>query len=237
MRGSAQAGGQIHQHSGWLVPFCVLLVLLALSTAVLLYYLRPLTLPAGPPATMPTPVALSVDGVRFRIPANYLEDAAARHGGAQQSVMLFALLPGFAGYSGHAAAAFAGNAPDSPVLHLTLRAMGNIVPPAERLARLYRPYIADPKGHTDSFGLTRYDFQSGSGYDGDELYAGAEPDGPLLLLCERPAQDLPGPDCFVIDRPVAGDVGVTWRFKRALLSQWRSIAAGVDRLMARFRAG
>jgi len=33
--------GEIHQHSGWLIPLGVILVILALSGMFLLYYLRP----------------------------------------------------------------------------------------------------------------------------------------------------------------------------------------------------
>lgn len=237
MRGSAQRGGQIRRYSGWLIPLCVVLVLLGLSTVVLLYYLRPLLLPAGQPLTMPTPVALSVGGVRLRIPANYLEDTAARHGGMRQSVTLFALLPGFTGYSGSAAAAFASNAPDSPVLHIQLHGGAGALSTRKRLARLYMPYIVDPKGHPAAFGLTRYDFRPESGYDGDELYAASGPGGPLLLLCERPAQDVPSPNCFIIDRPEPGGINLTCRFKRSQLSQWRRIEAGVDRLVNHFRTG
>ena len=58
--------------------------------------------------------------------------------------------------------------------------------------------------------------------------------GQLLLLCERPAQDLPSPNCLAIDRPVAPGVNLSYRFKRAQLSRWQDIAGDVDRLVARF---
>jgi hypothetical protein len=56
----------------------------------------------------------------------------------------------------------------------------------------------------------------------------------LLLLCERPAQDLPGPNCLAIDRPIARNVNLSYRFKRAQLSGWRAINDGVSRLVAGF---
>jgi hypothetical protein len=84
------------------------------------------------------------------------------------------------------------------------------------------------------FGLTRYVFRAGTGYERNDLYVGDGGKGPLLLLCERPAQDLPSPNCLAIDRPVAQGVTLSYRFKLAQLSGWRTIAQGVDRLMISF---
>ena len=66
------------------------------------------------------------------------------------------------------------------------------------------------------------------------IFLSAKSGGPLLL-CERPAQDLPSPNCLAIDRPIAPGVSLSYRFKRAQLARWREIAGGVDRLMAGFR--
>ena len=93
----------------------------------------------------------------------------------------------------------------------------------------------DPAGDgVIPFGLTHYVFRADTGYERNDLYVGDGGTGPFLLLCERPAQDLPSPNCLAIDRPVAPGVNLSYRFKRAQLSQWRQIATGVDRLVARF---
>jgi hypothetical protein len=227
---------EIRQHSGWLIPLGLALVILALCGVFLLYDLRPgigLFRNNAPTADAST-VSLSVRGVPFRVPGNYLESRTTRRGGDLDVMTLSALLPDMRGYSTPDAAQFLSNAADSPLVHLILRGDTNGLGAADRLARIYMPYVADPKGTPDQFGLTRYTFRADTGYERNDLYVGASGEGPLLLLCERPAQDLPSPNCLAIDRPVAPGVVLSYRFKRAQLSRWPDIAGGVDRLVARF---
>jgi hypothetical protein len=229
--------GEIHQHSGWLIPLTVMAVIVLLCAALLIYYLRPFAL--GRNGTAPfrdsrassAIVPLSVGGLSLRIPLRYIESSAARTAGPKALVALAAALPDMRGYSEDEAQLFAGNAPDSPVVHLLIGAARNRLGTQDRLQRIYMPYIANPTGDAGPFGLTHYAFRFHTGYGRDDLYAG---DG-LLLLCERPAQDLPSPNCLAIDRPIAPGVSLSYRFKRAQLSSWRAINAGVDRLVADFR--
>ena len=227
---------EIHQHSGWLIPLLLGAVILALSAAFLLYDLRPgggLFRNVSPTANA-SAVRLVVRGTPFTIPGNYLDSRSSRRGGDVDMVTLSALIPDMRGYSAEDAGLFQTNAPDSPVVHLILRSDTNSLTAADRLARIYTPYIGDPGGETAEFGLRHYSFRGGTGYESNDLYAGDSGQGLLLLLCERPAQNLPSPNCLAIDRPVAEGVALSYRFKRAQLSGWRSIAAGVDRLVAGF---
>jgi hypothetical protein len=226
---------EFHQHSGWLIPLGLLGVVVALCGFFLLYYLRPQTVPFrnSPPTAAATAIELSVRGLRLHIPARYIESRAARSGGDQDVVPLFAALPDMRGFSQAENALFAGNAADSPVIHLQLRADINSLDTKARLQRIYMPYIVEPKGETTSFGLTRYVFRANSGYGRSDLFAGTE-DG-FLLLCERPAQDVPSPNCLAIDRPIAPGVSLSYRFKRAHLSRWQAIGDGVNRLVSGFR--
>ena len=236
----SQSGEQaeIHQHSGWLIPLVLALVILALCGAFLLYDLRPgtgLFRNNGPTADA-SAVLVSVRGVKFEVPGNYLDSRTSRRGGDLDVMGLSALLPDMRGYSAADTALFLSNAADSPVIHLVLRGDTNTLSGADRLARIYMPYIADPGGTPDQFGLTRYTFRTGTGYERNDLYVGSSGAAQLLLLCERPAQDLPSPNCLAIDRPVASGVNLSYRFKRAQLSRWRDIAGGVDGLLAKFMA-
>jgi hypothetical protein len=227
--------GEIHQHSGWLIPLGLLGVIVALSGFFLLYYLRP---PPAPfrdnrPTAAATIVDLSVRGLRLHIPARYIESRAARGGGDQDVIPLFAALPDMRGYSNAEEAFFASNALDTPVVHLLIRADTNSLDTDKRLQRMYMPYIVEPKGEPAPFGLTHYVFRTDSGYGRSDLYVGNS--GGPLLLCERPAQDLPSPNCLAIDRPIAQGVNLSYRFKRAQLSRWQAIADGVNRLVLGFR--
>jgi hypothetical protein len=227
---------EIHQHSGWLIPLGLALVILALCGAFLLYDLRPGTglFRNNAPTADASNVQVSVRGVKFEIPGNYLDSRTTRRGGDLDVMGLSALLPDMRGYSTADAALFLSNAPDSPLVHLILRGDTNGLSGADRLARIYMPYVADAKGAADQFGLTRYTFRDDTGYERNDLYVGSGGTGQLLLLCERPAQDLPSPNCLAIDRPVAPGVNLSYRFKRAQLSRWRDIAGGVDALLAKF---
>ena len=227
--------GEIHQHSGWLVPLGLFGVIVALSGFFLLYYLRP---PPAPfrdnrPTAAVTMVDLRVRGIDLHIPARFIEARALRAGGDRDAVSLFAALPDMRGYTEAEEGLFIANAPDSPVVHILIRADANGMDTKTRLARIYMPYIVEPKGEPASFGLTRYAFRADSGYGRSDLYVGKS-DGPLLL-CEQPAQDLPSPNCLAIDRPIAEGVSLSYRFKRAHLARWQAVAAGVNRLISDFR--
>src|SRR5208282_6698019 len=93
----------IRQRSGWLIPIGVFAVTAVLSAMVLLFYLAPT--PASFIEEHPAPTArtdqitLSVKGVAFKIPANYILYKTARQGGPRKDVALIAFYPDFRGYS------------------------------------------------------------------------------------------------------------------------------------------
>jgi hypothetical protein len=144
------------------------------------------------------------------------------------------LFPSWQGYSQGQARLFTGNAPDSPVIRLSLRGDANYLDQRARLDRIYMPYIRDPKGSTGPFGLTQYGFASNTGYERDDLFVGQNDKGLVLLLCERASAELPSPNCLAIDRPLAKNLSFSYRFKRAYLARWREMSAGVNSLIARF---
>ena len=225
--------GEIHQHSGWLIPLVMAGVIAALCLAFLLYYLRPSpgALRDNRPTAEGTFVDIDVQGLKLRVPARYIASRAQRTGGEMNQVSLFAALPDMRGYSESEAALFADNSADSPIIRFLIHADKNRLDSQSRLNRIYMPYIVDAKGEAAPFGLTRYAFRTDSGYGRDDLYVGK--DG--ALLCELPAQDVPSPNCLAIDRTVAPGVSLSYRFKRSQLARWQDIADGVDRLMAGFR--
>jgi hypothetical protein len=237
MRPTTQGDDEIHQHSGWLIPLGVGFLILALCGLFLAWYLRPGPRPHAAPTSQPTPVSLSLGDLTLVVPANYIENAAARRGGAQKAVALMAIFPNMAGYSAARADLFRSNAPDAPVIHILLRADPGALDGRTRLDRIYRPYIETPGGVPGPFGLTRYTFRSDSGYARSDLYAGKGSAGLLLFLCQRASPDLPSPNCIAIDRPLGRDLGLSYRFKRAYLGRWREVAAAVDGLIARFEKG
>jgi hypothetical protein len=224
---------EIHRHSGWLIPAGFFAAILLLSGLFLGWYLRPGPKPPAAPTGRSTMVQVTVRGTAFVIPANYMESSAARAGGELDSLALAALFPYWRGYSDDEARLFTGNAPDSPVIRLSLRGDPNNLDEQARLDRIYMPYIVGRKGAQGPFGLTQYSFAKDSGYERNDLFAGGQP--LVLLLCERGAADLPSPNCLAIDRPLAKNLSFSYRFKRAYLARWQEVSAGVDVMIGKFR--
>jgi len=238
VNGAEDRPEEIHQHSGWLIPLAFLAVIAVLAALFLLYDLRPGVGPRGAGRSADeTPVSLSVRGLALTVPANYVDSAEARNGGEQDMLQLTAILPDMRGYSQADARLFFGNAPDSPLVRLLFKSDELNLDAAARLERIYRPYIQDMTGSHADFGLTQYAFRPDSGYARQDLFAGTEGRQMVLFLCERTAPDLPSPNCFATDRPVAQNLSFSYRFKRAHLERWHEIARGVDVLVGRFRAG
>jgi hypothetical protein len=224
----------VHQHSGWWLPVAILLAILVLGAGFLLYALRPGMGPGGGRTSDSARLTLTVRGLRLEVPANYLDNRSLRSGSEQDVLTLSALLPDLRGYSPADAALFQGNAPDSAVVHLLFKGDENDLNAEGRLERIYRPYIADPAGRPGDYGLTHYEFRADSGYGREDLFAGSVHGRLVLFLCERADAELASPNCLATGRPVAKNLGLSYRFKRAHLARWQQIATGMDGLMARF---
>jgi hypothetical protein len=234
--GQSSKPEEIHQHSGWLIPLGLLVVIAVLSGLFLLYDLRPGPGPRSGRSADAQPVTLSVRGLKLTVPANYLDNNDSQAGGDRDVLALSALLPDLRGYSPEDARLYIGNAPDSQVVRLLFKGDENDLDAAARLERIYRPYLKSPEGAPGEFGLTQYAFRPDSGYARQDLFAGYDRDRLVLFLCERTGPDLGSPNCQMTGRPVARNLSFSYRFKRAHLDQWREIAPQVDALLARFLA-
>lgn len=234
-RSRSDFGGLAKQRSGWFAPAIAFFVTACLSAIVLAYYFAPGPPGLGEELPDPTdatrPVALAIGSTRFRIPANYVQLASSRRGGPVTEVNLAAMLPRLDGYSMASAKDFAGHAPDSPVVNLKIRGGQPPLPEAERLNRIYRFQVEESQGQSD--GLTRYAFRQDSGYRGQELFTGVIDGQPIVILCDRPAADTPAPNCLR-DFPYGNGLGLSYRFKRAHLTQWRDIDSLVRGLVNGF---
>jgi len=226
---------EIHRHSGWLIPLAFAAAILLLCALFLGWYLRP-----GPHGAAPTGrsgiVRLSVAGRPLAIPANYIVNPAARTGGDQAQLTIAALFPYWTGYSDADARLFAGNAPDSPLVRITLRGDTGRLPNRDRLERIYKPNVTGAAGTATPFGLIQYAFRKDSGYERNDLFVGNK-NGLVLLLCERAGPYLTSPNCLVADQPLGRGLSMSYRFKRAYLAHWQEIADGVNGLVGRFVAG
>ena len=229
----------VRQRSGWLIPIAVFVVTAGLSALFLLYYLAPaptaLIEDRAVPTAITDPVPLRVGKLALTIPANYVMYQSARNGGRQAKIELYATYPDFHGYTDGDAQTFAGNAADSPVIYMLVRKDELNLSEEQKFQRIYLNYVANTQGVAGPFGLTQYAFRDDSGYRGQDLFIGQGDKAPMVFICARFSMQVQSPNCWR-DMRLAKGVSLTYRFKRANLSHWREIAAGVDTLMRSFIA-
>ena len=106
--------------------------------------------------------------------------------------------------------------------------LGSELPPLDRLRTIY-PRYAETKANAGPDGLAILPFRSGTPYDGEDLiYFGTSPEQ-FFALCTRPGRIVPG---TCVHQRMLNDAEVTFRFPRDWFGDWRTIAAGFDRLIA-----
>jgi hypothetical protein len=235
----AALGGEIHSRPSWILP-AILLVVAAALGGVAWYVLTGPTVEELQGNTLkPTASAdaadIRIDGVLFRVPANYTKFSRSRSSGDHDDLPLHVLLPDMTPWREADRAAFASNAPDARVVHLTLAIDRAKLTYEQKFERGIKPLADNPEGTPGPFGLTQFKFGPGTGYENTEWFSAKLGDGhELVMRCDVAAQPEFGPSCLRATR-TADNVGVSYRFKRAHLAQWREIDAGVMRVIASFR--
>ncbi|HEX3484669.1 MAG TPA: hypothetical protein VHT51_06385 [Micropepsaceae bacterium] len=235
---SDEFGGPATQHSGWLIPLGVFFVTACLSALVLAYYFAPAQPGRGQEQPAPTdatrPIDLSVGVTHFHIPANYIAMASARRGGAQNELALIATLPDLKGYTLDAAPDLTANSPQSRIVDILLKPGQTVLSEKERMDRIYGAQVEDPNGKPGPYGLQQYMFRADSGYHDQDLFVGVTEAGPAVFLCSKPAPDVTSPSCLR-DLPFAGNLTLSYRFKRGHLAEWRKIDSGIRMRLSEFR--
>jgi len=236
----AALGGEVHAHSSWMLPATLLVVAAAIAGGVFVYLTGPTVEDIQGNTPWPTASAetsdIRIDGVLFRIPANYTKFRRSRSSGDQDDVPMHALLPNMSPWSPTDAAAFASNARDAKVIHFTLAIDRAPLTYQQKFERGIKPLADNPEGLPGPFGLTQYKFGPGTGYDNTEWFSATLQDGSeYVIRCDAsPTADF-GSSCMRVTR-LPDNVGLTYKFKRAHLAQWQRIDAGVIGLIASFRA-
>jgi hypothetical protein len=104
-----------------------------------------------------------------------------------------------------------------------------ILPLNERVETIYPRYmVPEPKAGPE--GLTLRPFRDGTPYQGEELVFESAAPTHFLARCSRKGVTNSG--TCLLERRI-GDADITFRFPRDWLSDWKNVAAGIDKLMAR----
>lgn len=219
----------------------VLLGLAAVIAGAIYYFLTQPSVVDQIQGNVPAPTSatatadIRIDGVLFRIPANYTKFGRSRYGGDHDDVPMHALLPNMSPWSPGDAAAFASNAPDARVIHFTLAIDRAPLTYQEKFERGIKPAAQNPEGEPGPFGLTQFKFGPGTGYENTEWFTTRLDDGSeLVMRCDASANPDFGSSCMRVTR-LPDNVGLTYKFKRAHLAQWKQIEAGVMGVVESFR--
>ena len=240
---AALRGDEVHPHSSWILPLFVLLIAVAIGTGVYLFL-------AGPtvedmqgnfqgntysPTVDPSPAEISVDGAVFRIPGQYTMYRRSRSDGEQDDVPMHALLPELSPWSPAKASEFSSNMASAKVIRFTVSIDRSNLTYEGKFERGIRPLADNPEGESGPFGLTKYKFSPGTGYENTEWFSSKLDDGSKLVMrCDPSATADFGSNCMRVTR-LRSKIALTYRFKRSQLETWKATDARLRNLVESFR--
>jgi hypothetical protein len=201
---------------------------MALAGAPIAYMLWPAPAPIA--ASAPS-LPITIGGVVFNVPPAAIRVRMQRRSGAQPRVDLAFMWPSLAppNAATKPASAVLPNVIDR--LFVTLAASDNTLPPLERLKVIYPRYTA--AGPVIAYdGLSVQSFRDGSPYQGEDLIYHPEAPERFLLRCTRSKGTTPA---TCLNERRIGSADITVRFPRQWLADWRAVADGIERLIARLR--
>ncbi len=243
-RGDTYDGGDIDggatEEPSWAIPLVVIVITGLLSLLFLAYYLSPSfseiigTAPA--PSDENRPIELFVADKKFIIPANYTRFAAARRGGNQERVSMYALLPRFQPYTPSNASSFEDNSAQSMVIHFDLEVVSSQFNERERFEKIYQRLVLDAEGKKGPHGFRKYEFSETSGYKDEDLFVWLSPENDIVVLrCFKQTEIIASPTCRR-DLDYSDQIELKYRFKRSHLSRWKNIDKGMLELVQGFEA-
>ena len=220
------------------LPFVGIALLVVAGVAFVSYVLWP-TWPSSTAALDAPALPVTVAGVLFDVPPAAFREAVQRHPGQHERVDLAFDWPELtppkpdekpAGKPALNAdnAVAAATASERKRLFVVIAGLGAVLPPLERLRTIYPRYV-EAQATAGPDGLAILTFRSGTPYDGEDLvYFGADPEQ-FFARCTRAVGSVPG---TCLSERLLGTAEVTLRFPRDWLTDWRSTATGLDRLVA-----
>jgi hypothetical protein len=182
------------------------------------------------PAALDAPlVPVIVAGVTFNIEPAAIRMPVQRRPGTQERVDLAYLWPSLTPPDPALRPSVGAPVDPNERLFVTIASGDDTLPLMERVQTIYPRYlVAEPVAGPD--GLTLRGFRDGTPYQGEELvFEQAAPEH-FLARCSKKGVGNSG-ECLLERR--TGKADITFRFPRDWLSDWKSVAAGIDKLMAR----
>ena len=182
------------------------------------------------PITLSAPfIPITVAGVTFGIEPAAIRMPVQRRPGTQERVDLAYLWPSLTPPDPALRPTLGAPVDPNERLFLTIASSDATLPLIERVQTIYPRYlVAEPTAGPD--GLTLRGFRDGTPYQGEELVF--EQAAPAHFLARCSLRGVVNSGECLLERRI-GNADVTLRFPRDWLSDWKNVAAGIDRLMAR----
>lgn len=214
-----------------LVFVFVFVAVVVLASAYVAYVLwprwpdAPVALDALDAPSLPIVIA----GITFNIESAAIREPVQRRPGAQERVDLAYLWPSLS--PPDPAIKIKAGVPVDPNerMFVTIQNGRDTMPAMERVQTIYPRYLV-PAPTAGPAGLTYRGFRDDTPYKGEELAFDAQAPEHFLARCSRKGAVNSG-NCLLERR--IGNAEITVRFPRAWLSDWKSVADGIDRLLAR----
>jgi hypothetical protein len=209
-------------------PLLLLAAVLLIAAAYVAYVLWPRWPEAQVTLDAPS-MPIIVAGVYFNVEPAAIRMAIQRHPGTQERVDLAYLWPSLTPPDPTLKPTTETPADPNERLFVTIASGEGTLPILERVQTIYPRYlVAEPTAGPN--GLTLRGFRDGTPYQGEELvFESAAPEH-FLARCSKKGVVNSG-ECLLERR--IGNADITLRFPRDWLNDWKSVAAGIDKLMAR----
>jgi hypothetical protein len=213
-------------------PLAAPLLLFAAATLIAAAYVAYVLWPRWPeaPVTLNAPsLPIIVAGAYFNIEPAAIRMAVQRRPGTQERVDLAYLWPSLTPPDPALKPTVGAPVDPNERLFVTIASGDSTLPLTERVQTIYPRYLV-PEPTAGPGGLTLRGFRDGTPYQGEELvFESAAPEH-FLARCSR--RGVTNSGTCLLERRV-GNADITLRFPRDWLSDWKSVASGIDRLIAR----
>jgi hypothetical protein len=213
-------------------PLTAPLLLFAAVTLFSAVYVAYVLWPRWPdgPTTLSAPfIPIIVAGVPFNIEPAAIRMPVLRRPGTQERIDLAYLWPSLTPPDPALRPTLGAPVDPNERLFVTIASGDGTLPLIERVQTIYPRYLV-PEPTAGPDGLTLRGFRDGTPYQGEELVFEQAAPAPFLARCSRKGVTNSG--TCLLERRI-GNADITLRFPRDWLADWKGVAAGIDRLIAR----
>lgn len=215
-------------HNPLVAPLTAFAAAVLIAALYVAYVLWPRWPEAQVPLNAPA-LPIVVSGVLFNIEPAAIREAIERRPGTQQRVDLVYLWPSLQPPDASASPRVGAPAEPNKRLFVTIASGDTTLPIAARLHEIYPRYLV-PEPSAGPDGLTLRGFRDDTPYRGEELVF--EPQAPERFLARCSRKGVVNSGTCLLQRRI-GDADITFRFPRDWLKDWKSVAAGIDKLLVR----